>query len=215
MPFAVNKPTLIWDFDGVMANSNAFVFAYWQQAFKDAGINFKYEDYQATFTYRFPFDYLREKFGETLVKKIYADYSAHEEQLYPEAVSAYPQFVESFKSIAPAYQHFIVSSNLESVINPWLKNYDLSSHFTATIGREQPGYKDEKINLLAAKYQLDKKHMLFIGDTISDMQHAQASEIKAIGVTWGVHSHQQLREVTQGAIYDTIESLFSVLNNAS
>ena len=205
------KPILIWDFDGVMADSTDFVFAYWRQAFATHGIEFKLEDYQKTFTYKFPFDYLHEIYGSEIVTQIYQDYSAHEEQQYPDHVEAFPGFIKSFNQIATQYDHHIVSSNLASVIHPWLKKTGLNPHFAFVIGREVPGYKDEKITQLLDQLNRLQSDVQFIGDTISDIEHAHKAGVKAIGVSWGVHNHQQLLSAQPDAIYDTIPALFNYL----
>ncbi len=207
----MSKTVFIWDFDGVMADSTPFVFGYWRQAFAQHGIDFKLHDYQQTFTYKFPFDYLHEQYGGTIVKQIYADYSAHEEQAYPDQVEAYPDFVETFKNNFSSIEHHIISSNLASVINPWLQKYQLSPYFKTVTGRETPGYKDEKITKLLTKKKLNPSEAVFIGDTISDMQHAHKAGIAAVGVSWGVHSRSVLKFSKPDIICDTMEDLFELL----
>ena len=72
---------LLWDFDGVMADSTQFVFSFWRQEMKRFGIDFKLSDYQATFTHKFPFEYLAENYPN-VAADIKEKYSAHEETRY-------------------------------------------------------------------------------------------------------------------------------------
>ena len=113
----MNKSLIFWDFDGVMADSSPFVFKYWQQALQAAGHTFQWEHYQATFTRKFPFDYLLENFPDCAAQ-IFKDYSAHEQTHYPSQVKPYPEFIEHFKSLAKHHQHVVVSANLRGVIEP-------------------------------------------------------------------------------------------------
>jgi phosphoglycolate phosphatase len=208
----MNKPILLWDFDGVMADSTQFVFSYWRQEMKKAGIDFKLSDYQATFTHKFPFEYLSEHYP-TVASHIKQRYSEHEENYYPQKVRAFPEFMSGFLATQANFEHHIISSNLKSVIEAWLKIQGLSPYFQTVVGREVEGYKDQKINDLLAALNRDKKDALFIGDTTSDVQHAQSAGLKNIAVSWGVHSHSQLEKAQPDIICDTMDALFKYLKN--
>lgn len=206
----MNKPLLLWDFDGVMADSTSFVFTYWQTQMHKAGHSFELSDYQATFTHKFPFEYLAENYPD-VAASIKERYSAFEAAHYPKTVSAFPGFIETFKNTAPQFEHHIISSNLAQVINDWLTIHKLDHHFSSVVGRETPGYKDEKINLLLTQLKREPHEALFIGDTISDIEHAHKAGIQNIAVSWGVHSRQQLEFAKPDTICDTIETLFNTL----
>lgn len=207
----MSKPLLLWDFDGVMADSTDFVFTYWQQAFNQAGIDFGLEDYQATFTYKFPFDYLREHFDQNLVEQIYHDYSAHEEKLYPQSVPAFAGFIKGFEQIADQHEHHLVSSNLQSVIKPWLGNHNLETSFRSVLGRETPGYKDAKITTLLQQHQIPASEVIFVGDTVSDIEHGHQAGVQTVAVTWGVHGREMLEPTKPHHLCDTMDELFTLL----
>lgn len=206
------KTTIFWDFDGVMADSTNFVFSYWQQAFKQHGIDFTLSDYQKTFTYKFPFDCLHEVYGDKIVTQIYQDYSAYEEKEYAQQVQVFSGFIEQFNhAVAGRYDNHIVSSNLASVINPWLSKYQIQSHFSSVVGREVNGYKDEKIKKTLSQTNCEPKSALFVGDTISDIEHAQKVGIQSVAVSWGVHSRDQLETANPDYLFDTQSELFTLL----
>lgn len=210
----MNKPILLWDFDGVMADSTEFVFRFWQKELHSAGYPFELEDYQATFTHKFPFEYLAENYPD-VAADIKTRYSAYEHLNYPSSVQAFAGFITGFNRIAPNYQHFVISSNLASVINPCLKNYGIHQHFSNVVGRETPGYKDEKINHLLDTLKREPHEALFIGDTISDIEHAQSAGIRNVAVSWGVHTRTQLEFSKPDVICDTTEELFTLLHDES
>ena len=66
-----------------------------------------------------------------------------------------------------------------------------------------------------AKKNISPSDCLFIGDTISDMNHAKAARVESIAVTWGVHSRQQLETVNPNHICDNMEALFHLLKGTS
>jgi|GEM_PF-1533431 len=204
------KPILIWDFDGVMADSTAFVFAYWQTQMHKAGYNFELSDYQATFTHKFPFEYLAENYGD-IAAEIKERYSAFEAANYPQTVSAFPNFIKEFKHISPDFEHHVVSSNLAQVINDWFVIHKIDQHFSSVVGRETAGYKDEKITNLLKRLNRKPHEALFIGDTTSDIHHAQKAGLKNIAVSWGVHSRAVLEFSKPDIICDTVPELFKLL----
>lgn len=179
---------------------------------KQAGIDFKLSDYQSTFTHKFPFEYLAENYPQ-IAPKIKKEYSLHEDQYYVAQVPPFPHFIPQFLACADNFEHHIISSNLKSVIVPWLHNHGLKTHFKTVIGRETKGYKDEKIGILLSSLNRDKKETLYIGDTISDIEHARSAGVNPIAVSWGVHSRLQLETVHPPLICDTIEALFINLKN--
>lgn len=206
----MHKPILLWDFDGVMADSTEFVFSFWRDEMAKSGIKFELSDYQATFTHKFPFEYLSEHYPD-VAEGIRFRYSAHEEKNYPSHVQAFPGFIESFKETSGRFEHHIISSNLKTVIQKWLKIHKLEDHFKSVIGREAPGYKDKKILNLLATLNREPYDALFVGDTISDIEHAHSAGIQNIAVSWGVHTREHLEFSKPDIICDDIQTLFKTL----
>ena len=60
--------------------------------------------------------------------------------------------------------------------------------------------------------QLNPAECWFVGDTISDMNHAKSAQVPAVAVTWGVHSREVLVTTQPAHICDTIPELFTLLN---
>lgn len=206
----MHKPILLWDFDGVMADSTEFVFSFWREEMAKSGIKFELSDYQATFTHKFPFEYLSENYPK-VAEGIRSRYSAHEEKNYPSQVQAFPGFIESFKEVSDTFEHHIISSNLRTVIQSWLKIHRLERPFKSVVGRETPGYKDKKILQLLTTLKREPSDALFVGDTISDIEHAHSAGIQNIAVSWGVHTREHLEFSKPDIICDDIQTLFKTL----
>lgn len=207
-----DKNIVFWDFDGVIADSTDFVFTYWRSAFKKLGFEFTLADYQATFTAKFPFDYLKDHYGfdAQVIKTSYTDY---EEAHYAEEV---PLFTGIEAVITSLHQHkktqFIVSSNLSTVIKKTLKKHHLEDYFQEIVGRDSPGgYKDTKITNIIANQDFQKQDCVYIGDTTSDMDHAKSAGIDRAAVTYGVHSRAQLEKSSAQFLCDSVEELRTLL----
>ena len=209
------KSAIFWDFDGVIADSTDFVFHYWQKAFKELGYTFTLEDYQATFTAKFPFDYLKEHFGLS-AEQIKVHYTDYEETHYADHVGVFPGLPEIIKACGQNHtQQFVVSSNLKSVIKSVLSEHKLDGYFDTIIGREVPGYKDEKITKIMTEQDLQPENCCYVGDTTSDMKHAKNAGISRFGVTWGVHTKTQMKESEAQFLCDTPNELRTILLDAS
>lgn len=206
----MNKSFIFWDFDGVMADSTTFVFSYWQAELAKAGHNFQLADYQATFAGKFPFDYLRDNYPDC-AEQIFQSYSTYEAAHYHLEVEPYAGFINAFAKLPPQYEHAVVSANLRAVIEPWLQRHNLADYFSVIKGREDSGHKDEKICHIMAEKSLTQSECIFIGDTLSDMNHAKAAGVESIAVTWGVHSKELLTTAQPHHMCHTIEELFTLL----
>lgn len=53
--------------------------------------------------------------------------------------------------------------------------------------------------------------LIMIGDTVYDMEMAQAAGVPAVGVTWGVHDAPALREFNPRAVVSTMDELADIL----
>ncbi len=62
------------------------------------------------------------------------------------------------------------------------------------------------------KTGIDKKDVLYVGDSGVDMQTAQNAEVDAIGVTWGFRSRTELETLHPMGIIDKAEELMDYIN---
>ena len=62
------------------------------------------------------------------------------------------------------------------------------------------------------KTGIDKKEVLYVGDSGVDMQTAQNAEVDAIGVTWGFRSRIELETLHPLGIIDKAEELMDYIN---
>ncbi len=92
------------------------------------------------------------------------------------------------------YHIAMVSSGSEKVIKPYLKNNGIDRYFLDVLGRETHVSKVEKFNVLLNKYKLNPMESLFITDSLGDIHEANEVGIPAIGISWGVHSEEILRQ---------------------
>lgn len=206
----MKKKVIFWDFDGVIADSGDFVFDYWKKALGEAGHAFTEADFEATFDVKMPFDYLRDRYGD-LARKITENYTEYERHFYANLVELFPQMKPLLTELSGNHDFFIVSANLQYTIEKTLKKNAIKNCFDQVVGRDTAGHKDEKIEKICQENGYHKEACIFIGDTVSDMNHAQSAGLDSVAVTWGVHSREKLEAMEPTFVVDCPEDLFNLL----
>ncbi|MBI5531004.1 MAG: HAD family hydrolase [Candidatus Doudnabacteria bacterium] len=70
---------------------------------------------------------------------------------------------------------------------PLLKNSQIENLFGFIASAETSKDKVEKFKIIADKYKVSNKEMLFITDALGDIIDADKAGVPAVAVTWGVH----------------------------
>jgi len=92
-----------------------------------------------------------------------------------------------------AESHFlaVVTGNTERNVRAFLEEHGLEGCVRAVYGVDMPGSKVEKI--LMAKSQFAEGEMVFmVGDSVSDVRMAREAGVKSIAVSWGHQSVERL-----------------------
>lgn len=99
---------------------------------------------------------------------------------------------------------------------PALKQTDILKFFDMIATAEISKSKVEKFKILEEKYNIPKKDIIFITDTLGDLREADIAGIPTIAVTYGAHDRSYFeREKHENlvAIVDTVEELERYLLN--
>ncbi|OGQ22289.1 MAG: hypothetical protein A3I05_06775 [Deltaproteobacteria bacterium RIFCSPLOWO2_02_FULL_44_10] len=189
----MKKPLLIFDFDGVIADS----LNLYQQLVYDRLIALEYnflqspEDLQALFETNVIYGFQKRGVHQHHINEILLELDKASETNHISLFEGIPEF---FQNIELKTTNSIVSSNTTLTINRILTSHSLTSHFTDILGGDGATNKVDRIHFLLEKSSLEKNRTFYIGDTIGDMKEAKLAGITAIGVTWGLHSEQKLRD---------------------
>lgn len=113
-----------------------------------------------------------------------------------------------FAGIREVVQHFssnhklaIVTTNSSQNVNLFLAQHGLDNLFHAVYGVDTPGSKAEKISLAQERFM--EESVFMIGDALSDVRAAKEAGVTSIAVTWG---HQSLETLQRGKPEYVIES---------
>ena len=130
--------------------------------------------------------------------------------------SPYPGIEALLQSLQDNGIEIAVASNkYQEATTKLVKHYFPTIRFAEVLGqRENIPVKPHPTIVfdILNKTGIDKKDVLYVGDSGVDMQTAQNAEVDAIGVTWGFRSRTELETFHPLGIIDKAEELMDYIN---
>jgi len=177
---------IIFDFDGVIVDSCQLSF----EINKQSMVNMEYTDFQRWSEGNVYSLMDKGSFDSSHVEFYFEQYSQKIKSLIP--VEGMDKVIKKFKR--DGYILAIVSSSDEDSINGFLKKYELTGYFDEILGRKAHFSKVEKFKSIFKKYKIKSNDAVMITDSIGDVKEAVEVKIKTIGVSWGIHEADRLKE---------------------
>jgi phosphoglycolate phosphatase len=117
----------------------------------------------------------------------------------------YPGILEMLRVLAARGRAQAVVSNSEGAfIRSILGRLGAAPHLRVMIGEDDmPAPKPDPRGLLASLGPVPPHRAVYVGDSGTDLATARAAGLRAIGVTWGTHSRQELEPMGFDALVDT------------
>jgi len=184
-------PLLMFDFDGVIADS----LAVFQESLAAALVAHGFASLADRRTFLDIFDDnmvagLRQHgVPRAALPALLADLGAR----LAAAMDRYPPFPgipEAFGKLTAAVPVYVITSNLTGVVSAYLERYGLAG-VREVLGSDKEPSKQVKIRRLAAQWP--DLRPVYIGDTLGDMTEAHAVGALAVAVGWGWHDEARLR----------------------
>lgn len=98
------------------------------------------------------------------------------------------------RNLSRSYQLIVVSSSLTGAIQDFLERHDLADDFRQIMGNDIHHSKVEKFKMAFDRYGFGPDRSVMITDTLGDVREANQAKVGVIGVTWGFHRPEQLRQ---------------------
>lgn len=108
---------------------------------------------------------------------------------------------------AKTYTLLIVSSTHNDLIGQFVDAQGLRESIADIYGMEVHTRKDEKFRMIFTKYGIEPRETVFITDTLGDINEAASVGLSSIGVTWGFQDRDTLSRGEPFAIVDKPEEL--------
>lgn len=199
----MSKKIIIFDFDGVIADTRDIAFTINQhffphitkEEFLDLSKGNVYEHKTITYT---------EDIGKEFDRK-------QKEMLNVTHLFPIAKLIEN---VSKTYTLCIISSSHKSTISDFLKSVRLNHCFSRIYCKEDHKSKVEKFKLLFADFSVAPKECLFISDTLGDLLEAEKVGVESIGVSWGYHDKNTLSLGKSVAIVDTVDELEEVISSS-
>ncbi|MEY8368713.1 HAD-IIIA family hydrolase [Anaerovoracaceae bacterium 42-11] len=180
--------TILFDFDGTVANTNRLIIDSWQHVFRTVhGKEADEADIKATFG---------EPLGISMVKN-FPDmnpedaidmYRSHQKDIYEEMIEPFPGMAELLKGLKEkGYQVGIVTSRLRNSTMIGLRKFGLAETADCIVTCEDTDkHKPDPEPALIALEKLSSKaeETLMVGDSMFDIKCAHNAGIKAVMVGW-------------------------------
>ena len=96
-----------------------------------------------------------------------------------------------------------------------IKHFEIEHYFDLIMGCEMDGRRSSKTEIIAAALDgvqnVNRKHIVMVGDRKHDIIGARANEIDSLGVTWGYGSIDELKSAGATRIIANIDDLVSMI----
>jgi len=202
---------VIWDMDGVIADTGPYHFKAWQMIFQERAVNFTRKDFNRQFGQRND-TIIRHTLGEQLLQNE-VDAIAHEKEeafrkLIRQNVQSLPGAISLMKSLADyGFKIALASSAPMENIHLVTESLGINNCFQAIVyGREvTDGKPSPQAFLLAAeKLGVEPEHCIVIEDAIAGVTACKSAGMRCIAVT-NTHPGDKLAEAD--LIVDTLETI--------
>lgn len=192
------KHTLLFDFDGVIANSFSLALSVYQRFIPDATAEMYRELYKGNIN-----QVVKERDLGVTSKQFMDVYN-------PLVLKELQPFDGMIELVNGLHQHFfmvIITSSDSYTVKDFLNKNAISHAFLDVMGTDVDPSKERKIELASKWFEFNPKDSLFITDTLGDMREAEKKSVPSIGVTWGFQTRETLETGPAKILVDTPEEL--------
>jgi phosphoglycolate phosphatase-like HAD superfamily hydrolase len=206
------KDILIFDFDGVLADTLQLMLTYAGQVCQELGYSCEPTQADLEALERMEFsEYGRqlgipeEKIG-TFVTRNFELFLNHKEPL---AIT--PGLEPILTELSTKTTLAIVTGNSKKVVGKFLKTYGLKEKFRIMLCAEDQGNRVDKINKIQDLLSSQCGEVYMIGDAVSDIRSARKAGVKSVAVAWGHQSQQKLAAEHPDYLVESPEDLLSLI----
>lgn len=207
---------IIFDFDGVLADSLDPMLKYAQQVCHEFGLQRTPTKADLEVLERMEFSEFAVQLGvpdhqiETFVRRNFELFAGREEPL-----EIIPGMDSVVSRLAETCLLVIITGNSCRVVDKFLTTHKMGDKFADILCAEHPGTRVEKIRRVNDQYQASIAETYMIGDAVSDIRAAREARIKSIAVSWGHQSRQKLSNETPFLVVDQPQDLLDYFLEAA
>jgi phosphoglycolate phosphatase len=199
-----NKKLVLFDFDGVLANTLEFCF----------DIN---KEHNSDFTWEKFRNFSIGNFVDGVEKAV----SENSHVVPPNLKEKYQEEIKKIKvhdvlhqavlDLSKDYILAVVSSTTSKYISDFLVKENLRDCFSDILGVDVEKNKTIKINNIMKKYDALPSDVVFITDSLGYILEGNECGVNSIGVTWGIHDKETLEKGKPIAIINDPRELLETI----
>lgn len=182
---------IIFDFDGVLADSFRQLYALNKMAMAKVGVGLAEDQYRSFFMGNVHAGFKKFIDDRTLYEKFSAIRRRNFNKYYL-TVKLFPGAAGLIKKLSKKYILAVVSSGEENLIEKLLSKARILKHFRYIYAGTGPS-KEKEIKLVIELADIKPQEAVFISDTCGDIFLTKKLGLKTIGVGWGFHGADRLR----------------------
>jgi len=207
------KKLIIFDFDGVLADSFDYFYSLIRSGMRHIGLSFSKEQYRELFIGN-----VHQGFKNFINDdKKYQDFSEfrkanYDKYYYDEekGIKLFPETPAFLKKIGKKYLLAIASSGKQVNIKNLLKESGDENLFNLILA-DSSHSKKGMIKEILNKLKIDPGQAFFVTDTVGDIKVAKECGLKTIAVTWGFHPLNILKTTKPNRVAKNLEELQTLL----
>ena len=200
---------VIFDFDGVIFNTEEPVFKLIKKLCKRYGYSFKTKE-EFKELYNINFFKSMEKFG-IKGKKLDRFKKECEQELEKLHLHIFQSIPVIIRELSRHYYLAVISSNFYSILAYNLKKKKLLTYFSLLVGADKIESKVKRLKYCLEKFSIKPSEAVYVGDTAGDLEEAKKARIKTLAVTWGFHTRAMLKKESPTLIASKPAQLLKIL----
>ncbi|GAB4503411.1 MAG: HAD family hydrolase [Anaerolineales bacterium] len=206
---------ILFDFDGVLADTLDDLLQFGQQACDALGVTHTatQADLDALEVMSFATYGLQMGVPESLVDdfvRICIDKFNHKET--PPAM--FEGLADVIRKLSEKHDIAVITGNASQTVQAFLTAHRLERHVRAIFGLDMPGSKVAKIEQARASFTAGNETVWMVGDSTSDIRAAKEAAVKSIAVSWGHQSVERLSRAGPDYLVHSPEELLALFTKA-
>lgn len=198
----LKKPFLLFDFDGVIANSFGLAFDIQHEICP----HLTQDEYRSRFAGNIH-AWQSDPDAHTAECRSDIDFFTEYHNRMKNGAPIVPGMKEVLETLALQCTIIIISSTTTPLIQELLQQYGVEHTVLEVLGVDVAPSKSEKIRMVFTQYNVEANECIFITDTLGDVREAEHVGVDSIAVSWGYHTKQMLFEGKLAAYVQKPEQL--------
>jgi phosphoglycolate phosphatase len=201
-----DKKLVIFDFDGVLANTIEFSY----KLHKDINKGLTWEKFSS-----FSYGNFHEGMGKAVKEEGHKIPENFREEYEKKLLTLSTEDIlhDTVLKLADKYKLSVVSSTTSEYVKKFLQQENLLECFSDILGADIHTSKVIKTNSLLEKYHLNGSDAVYITDTLGDIKEARECGVVSIAVLWGHHTKETLSKGNPVTIVENPQDLIGAIEN--